>query len=213
MTQRFAEAILFDLGGTLVDSAAGVERNWRRLATEIGRPYEEIEPFVHGIPGRQALRMIEPEMPADRVAELVEMMVEGESTDTDDCRPLPGALNALDVLPTSRWAIVTSGSRRLAMARIAAAGLPRPRFLITADDVLQGKPDPAPYLLGASRVRREPARCLVFEDAPAGVASAGAAGIPVVGLLTTHRALGVPSVANLSEVEFSADRRGVIVTY
>jgi mannitol-1-/sugar-/sorbitol-6-phosphatase len=213
MTQRFAEAILFDLDGTLVDSTASVERNWRRLAARTGWSFGAIEPLIHGIPGKQVLRMIDPDMPEELVEELNEFMIVGESTDTDDCIPLPGALTALDELPTTRWAIVTSGSRRLAAARIAAAGLPRPRFLVTADDVPQGKPHPDPYLLGAELVGRAPGRCLVFEDAPAGLESAAGAGIPVVGLLTTHRALPVPSVGTLADVEFSADRTGVIVTY
>ena len=213
MTQRTAGAILFDLDGTLVDSAAAVERNWRRLADLIDRPFAEIEPLIHGIPGPQVLRLLDPDMPADRVRELNEFMIEGESTDTGDCLPLPGVLTALDLLPTSRWAIVTSGSRRLALARIAAAGLPRPRFLVTADDVQQGKPHPDPYLLGARKVGQQPERCLVFEDAPAGVSAARAAGMPVIGVLTTHNALDAPTVPDLSAVEFSADRLGVIVTY
>ena len=208
------QAILFDLDGTLVDSTASVERNWRRLAERIGRPFADVEPFIHGMPGKQVLRLIDPDMPADEVDELNEFMIVGESTDTEDCIPLPGALTALDVLPTNRWAIVTSGSLRLARARIAAAGLPSPRFLVTADDVAQGKPDPAPYLLGAARTGFPPGRCLVFEDAPAGVVSAQAAGIPVIGLRTTHPALIAPiTVATLAEVEFSADRAGVVVTH
>ncbi len=213
MTQRVAEVILFDLDGTLVDSTASVERNWRRLARRTGWSYDEIEPLIHGIPGTQVLRMIDPGMSDELVEELNEFMVVGESTDTDDCIPQPGALRALDEIPTTRWAIVTSGSRRLATARIAAAGLPQPRFLVTADDVRQGKPHPDPYLLGARMMGRAPGRCLVFEDAPAGVESAQAAGVPVIGLLTTHEALSVPSVATLADVEFSADRTGVIVTY
>lgn len=212
MTQRVAEAILFDLDG-LVDSAASVQRSWLRLAAEIGRSYEDIEPFIQGSPGKQALRKIDPEMSPEQIEELAEMMVISESGDTQDALPRPGAFKSLDVLPTKRWAIVTSGPRRLATARIAAAGLPMPRFLITSDDVLRGKPDPAPYLLGASRLGREPGRCLVFEGAPAGITSATAAGIPVIGLRTTHKSLAAPSIANLSKVEFSADRMGVIVTY
>lgn len=214
MTQLVVQAILFDLDGTLVDSTASVERNWRRLADRIGRPFADVEPYIHGIPGRQVLRMLEPDMPADEVEELNEFMVVGESTDTQDTIPLPGALTALDVLPTNRWAIVTSGSLRLARARIAAAGLPSPRFLVTADDVAQGKPDPAPYLLGAARTGHPPDRCLAFEDAPAGVTSARAAGVRVVGLRTTHPALAAPvTLDSLADVEFSADRAGIVVTY
>lgn len=214
MTQRVVQAILFDLDGTLVDSTASVERNWRRLADRIGRPFADVEPLIHGIPGRQVLRMLDPDMSAAEVEELNEFMIVGESTDTDDCVPLPGALTALDVLPSHRWAIVTSGSLRLVRARMAAAGLPSPRFLVTADDVTQGKPDPAPYLLGAARVGAPPTRCLVFEDAPAGVASARAAGIPVIGLRTTHPQLTAPATLDtLADVEFSADRAGVVVTY
>ena len=133
--------------------------------------------------------------------------------DAFDCIPQPGALVALDELPTTRWAIVSSRSRALAVARIRAAGLPLPRHLVTADDVLSVEPDPALYLLAASRLKCEPASCLVVEDTPAGVASAKAAGMRVIGLRTTHPRLDAPCVDDLSQVEFSADRRGVIVTY
>lgn len=160
------------------------------------------------------LRLLDPDMPAELVEELNEFMIVGESTDTEDCIPLPGALTALDVLPTNRWAIVTSGSLRLARARIAAAGLPTPRFMVTADDVALGKPDPAPYLLGAERTGRPPASCLAFEDAPAGLASAQAAGVPVIGLRTTHPELiAATTVDTLADVEFSADRAGIVVSY
>jgi mannitol-1-/sugar-/sorbitol-6-phosphatase len=60
--------------------------------------------------------------------------------------------------------------------------------LVTADDVRRGKPDPEPYLLGAQRVGVDPARCLVVEDAPAGLAAARAAGMPAIGVTTTHAA-------------------------
>jgi mannitol-1-/sugar-/sorbitol-6-phosphatase len=217
MPQLVVGALLFDLDGTLVDSTASVQRNWRRLADKMGVPFADIEDLIHGIPARQVVPMIEPDATSERIEELSQFLLEGESTDTGDVVALPGAAAALDGLPTDRWAVVTSGSTRLATARITAAGLPFPRNLITADDVAVGKPDPAPYLAGAALLGVRPQQCLVFEDAPAGVASARAAGTKILGLLTTHPELGqqegIPTIVSFEQVQFSADRLGVIVTY
>lgn len=213
MPQLHVDAVLFDLDGTLVDSTASVERNWARLADRLGRPFAELEPLIHGIPAAQVLRMLDPAMPEDEIAGHAQFLQDGESTDTGDVLAQPGALTMLDGLPTSRWAIVTSGSLRLATARMTAAAIPRPRVLVTADDVAIGKPAPDPYLAGARAIGFPPERCLVLEDAPAGVASAQAAGCPVIGILTTHRELPGPTVPSLADIELSPDRTGVIVTY
>src|SRR6185437_348835 len=81
-------------------------------------------------------------------------------------------------------AVVTSGSTALATARLRGAGLEPPAVLITADSIKRGKPDPEPFLLGAEGLGIDPARCLVLEDAPAGIASGLAAGMPVVAFRT-----------------------------
>ena len=84
------------------------------------------------------------------------------------------------VLPPERWTIVTSASERVARHRLSCADLPLPAVLVGAEAVSNGKPDPEPYLLGAERLGVSPARCLVFEDAPAGIESALRAGCTVV---------------------------------
>jgi len=67
--------------------------------------------------------------------------------------------------------------------------LAHPRFMVTAEEVANGKPDPACYRLGAARLGLEdaaPESLLVLEDAPAGVRAGKAAGYRVVALATTH---------------------------
>ena len=212
MTTWLVDAILFDLDGTLVDSTASVERSWRQLADKIGRPWPEVEPHIHGVPVAQVMAMLEPEMTAERVDELRVFMVESESADTVDVVAQPGAHEVLAALPRDRVAIVTSGGVKLSSARIAAAGLARPDLVVTADDVTIGKPDPAPYLMGAKLLGFPPERCLVVEDAPPGVESARAAGCPVVGVLTTHASLDAPSVRSLADVQFTPVDGGIEVS-
>lgn len=100
---------------------------------------------------------------------------------------LPGTAALLDSLPADRWAVVTSATRRLAEARLEAVGI-RPKTLVCADDITRGKPDPEPYLLAARHLGVDPAHCVVFEDAPAGLQAGRAAGMTTVALATTHQA-------------------------
>ena len=83
--------------------------------------------------------------------------------------------------------MVTSATRRLAQARLDAVGV-LPKTLISADDITRGKPDPEPYLLAARTLGVDPADCVVFEDAPAGLQAGRAAGMTTVALATTHAA-------------------------
>src|SRR5262249_31738387 len=100
--------------------------------------------------------------------------------------PLPGACELVESVPADQFAIVTSGSRQLAIARLRAAGLPVPEVLVTAEQVDDGKPDPAGYLRAAELLGVDPAHSLVLEDAPAGVEAALAAGMTVIAVTTTN---------------------------
>jgi sugar-phosphatase len=108
-----------------------------------------------------------------------------EIEDVDGVIPLPGAMELLQTLPVEKWAIVTSCTRALAGVRIGAAGLPKPKHLVTATDVVRGKPDPEPYLKGAQTLGVAAKDCLVLEDAPAGIRAGKAAGARVLALRTT----------------------------
>jgi sugar-phosphatase len=206
--------VLFDMDGTLVDSGASVVRAWRWAAAELDIPYNRVAPFIHGIPAGQVLSDVAPSVAQVSRDAVVRRMLSMQTTDTSGIVAVPGALAALDVLPTARWAVVTSADQALALARIRAAGLPLPRHLITAELTDLGKPAPDPFLLAAQRLGFAPAQCLVVEDSAAGVTAGVAAGCPVLGLLTSSDALADTSfaVADLSEVEFSADRLGVAVS-
>lgn len=102
---------------------------------------------------------------------------------------IPGARALLQQLITANmpWAIVTSGTEPLVHGWLEVLGLPHPEHLITAESVENGKPDPACYTLGWSRLGLPAdADVLVFEDSPAGIRAGKAAGCKVLGLVTSH---------------------------
>ncbi|WP_036580730.1 HAD-IA family hydrolase, partial [Brucella anthropi] len=83
-------------------------------------------------------------------------------------------------------AIVPSAPLDLAPRRVAAAGLPMPKTIVSAEDVERGKPSPECFQLGAKRLGFDPHNCLVFEDAPAGIVAGETAGASVVVVTATH---------------------------
>jgi sugar-phosphatase len=178
-------AFLFDLDGVLVDSRSVVERTWRRWGE---RHQIDPAPFLkiaHGRRARDTLRMVEPRFATD---EEVEWLDATELADREGLAAVPGAKELVTALPRDRWAIVTSCGRDLARLRLGSAGFPIPDVMMVAEEVKRGKPAPDGYRLGAERLGYQPSECIVFEDAPAGIASARAARARVVGVTTTHAA-------------------------
>ncbi|MFS8203631.1 HAD family hydrolase [Streptomyces sp. CWNU-52B] len=181
-----ADALLFDNDGTLVSSLESVYRCWSRWAAEYGITAEEFARVeLHGRPAAEIAADL---LPVARVAEAVVRIEQLEVEDVvGGVHLLPGTKALLDSLPADRWAVVTSATRRLAEARLGEVGV-HPKHLVAADDITRGKPDPQPFLLAARRLGVDPARCVVFEDAPAGLRAGRAAGMTTVALTTTHRA-------------------------
>lgn len=172
-----ARALLLDMDGTLIHSTGEVETVWRLWCRRHQLAPEPLLAMCHGVRAREVLGTLAPYL--DLAVELA-LLDELEIRHTGAAEPIAGARTLLASLPAARWALVTSASQRVARHRLASAGLPLPRLLIGAEDVVRGKPDPEPYLLGASRLGLAPADCLVFEDAAAGIQSALQAGCQVV---------------------------------
>jgi sugar-phosphatase len=190
-------AVLSDLDGVLVDSGDAVERVWREWAVERGLDPDDVGRASHGVPGRQVIERVAPELDAVAEAERVDRLHAATGGS-----PLPGAAELLATV--SPLAVVTSCSPPLAAARFAAAGLAPPPVLITSDRTERGKPFPDPYLAAASALGVDPGLCLVIEDAPAGVAAARAAGMAVWAVTTTH------SVSELAADLVAADVRAFL---
>ncbi|MFY7065768.1 HAD-IA family hydrolase [Nocardiopsis changdeensis] len=168
------EAVLFDMDGTLVDSTAVVEDVWARFATRHGVVLADVLAYSHGRQTKDTLlRFLPPGHDVDAVAEEIERE---ETTRTDGITEIPGARRLLELLRGARTAVVTSASRPLAEARLLAAGLPVPEVLVAAEDVAAGKPDPSGYVAAAKRLGVAPDRCLVLEDAEAGILAGLASG-------------------------------------
>lgn len=164
---------LFDLDGTLVDSLPAVERAWSSWGARHGIAADEILSFIHGKQAITSLRHFMAGQTEAAIQAEFRWLEQNEAQDTAGVRALPGAhalLTSLDKLHIP-WAIVTSGSVPVAHARHQAAGLPQPSVFITAEQVARGKPEPDPYLLGAEKLGLPAEKCVVVEDAPAGILS------------------------------------------
>ncbi|SEH85187.1 sugar-phosphatase [Mycolicibacterium rutilum] len=198
------DGLLLDCDGVLVDSHDAAAIAWNRWATHWAPGFDFHRDIEHG-------RRI-----SDLVAELIgdtsqvevaaAELKQLELDTATDVRPIPGARELLAACPPGRWAVVTSGNRALATARMASAGLPPAPVLVTGEDVDNGKPFPDPYLLAAQRLQIPPERCAVFEDAPAGIASAREAGVPTIVGVGAAAAPVTLAVADLRAVRFDGAR-------
>ena len=182
-------AVLFDLDGLLVDSEPlwtiaeqrvssllGGEFTPELKARMIGKRIDlAVGILLEGLATPAALAADPAEVGAMLMTQMAELLA--------DHVPLqPGAEALLDELGAAHipLALVSSSYRLLVEAALASVGAHRFTVSIAGDEVTHGKPDPEPYLTAARALGVVPARCVVLEDAPAGMQSAVAAGCACV---------------------------------
>ena len=209
LPDREFAAFLFDMDGTLIDSIAAAERIWEQWARKHGLDVAVVVKAMHGVRAIETIRRFGP--PGIDVEAEAAALTQAEIDDLDGIVAIDGADRFLRSLPPDAWAIVTSAPRALALPRLRVAGLPVPRVLVTADDVARGKPAPDCFLAAAAALGFPIRDCLVWEDAPAGIEAAEAAGATVIVIGATHAAPMVtvhPVIAGYARLTASIGRGG-----
>jgi sugar-phosphatase len=182
--RKFA-AFLFDMDGTVINSIAAAERVWAEWAGRQGLDVAAFLPTIHGARAIETIGRLA--LPGVDAAHEAYLLLQAEAADLDGILPIVGAAAFLASLPPERWAIVTSAPRSLALLRMKAAGIPVPALMVAGEDVSHGKPAPDCFLLAGKQLGVDISDCLVFEDAPAGITAAEAAGASVMVISATHQ--------------------------
>jgi sugar-phosphatase len=177
------KGILFDMDGILISSIGSVERCWTKWAEMRGIDPAYAISNAHGRRSIETVAALRPDLDPEAENIVIETL---EIEDTEDVSVLPGVMALLAALPKKRWTVVTSATGPLARVRLAAGGIPVPERIITAESVIAGKPNPAPYLAGAALLGFAPEECVVFEDAESGTRAGRAAGCTVVATTFSH---------------------------
>lgn len=207
------DAIIFDMDSTLLDSFPAILRCWTAFAHRYGLTEEQLRSQF----GHSTAEIVAEFVAPEQRAEALDWINARELSDQEGVHALPGAADAL-AAAAGRGAVATSATRPMALARMGAAGVPVPQVLVTASDVQRAKPDPQLFLRAAEELGVEPARCLVVEDAPAGLVAARRGGMATVAVCTTHgaqelRELADVVVPDLSAVQVVRRDRGVLVDF
>ena len=202
------------MDGILISSIGSVERSWTKWAVKRGIDPAYAIRQAHGRRSIETVAQLRPDLDAQAENDFIEGL---EIEDTEGVEALPGVCALLASLPAHRWTVVTSATEALARVRLAAGKIPVPERIVTADDVKEGKPHPAPYLAGAKLLGFAPGECVVFEDAASGAKAGRAAGCTVIATTFSHSVDALSAahylVSDLTSVTVAPREDGIALAF
>ena len=188
MKEQESWAVLWDVDGTLVDTAELHFQAWVALAKEIGQPFTRAD-FAGTFGWRNPEiipKLFGEHYNDEQVAQLGSRKEDLYRTEAEKgIALLPGAMALLDAIRADggKQAIGSSAPRRnIDMILQITHTASRFAAIVAMEDTRRGKPDPEVFLLGAKKLGVPPERCIVLEDAPVGIQAAKAGGMRAVGV-------------------------------
>jgi HAD superfamily hydrolase (TIGR01509 family) len=219
---RSIDAVIFDMDGVLIDSEPVHQHATDEVARQFGLPPVDQDTFVRHFFGRTDYTgfldyLVAVQRTDLSIPDLMEATVRAYARRFPaEVQPFPDALETLRACVARGYRVaIVSGARNSELDDVVKRFDLAPLLdaIVGGDDVPVGKPDPAPYLAGARELGLPPERCLVIEDAPAGVASAVAAGMRCLAVDRTghpellFRADRVVNTVTIDAIEALARRR------
>lgn len=186
--------VIFDMDGVLVDSAAAHQESWRRLGQQQGRPFDA-ELFAHtfGMHNAQIIPMwLGREVDGDTARSLADWKESCyRELVPEMMQPIAGAVDLVRRLHQAGVPLAVGSSGPLPNLQLCLRSLGIEECfsaISSGDDVKHGKPDPEVFLVAARRLGLPRERCLVIEDAPAGIEAARRAGMAVLAISSSRPA-------------------------
>ena len=192
------DAVIFDMDGVIVDTADAHCASWQMLAAEQGvtiSRHDFLQTF--GRPTREIIRTRFGEHLTDEQVGQMDRRKEAHFRELaqDHVKLIPHVVELIEALIAAGVALAVGSSAPPANVQLTLDQFDlngRFRTLVTGHDVTRGKPDPEVFLIAADRLGVSPSRCVVIEDAMAGIQAARAAGMTAIALTTSHERNAFP---------------------
>jgi HAD superfamily hydrolase (TIGR01509 family) len=199
------KAFLFDLNGTMIDDMQFHCKAWFNILNDdlgANLSWEQVKEQMYGKNTELLIRVFGKDRFTQEEMDI--LSVEKEKRYQAEYRPILKLIDGLDdFLEEAKEAGILMGIGSAAIPfniNFVLDGLSLHHYfksVVSADDVIESKPDPETYLKGAAELGVLPEACIVFEDAPKGVEAAQRAGMKAIVLTTMHEASDFAAYPNI----------------
>jgi HAD superfamily hydrolase (TIGR01509 family) len=186
---KILQAVVFDMDGVIIDSHAAHRQAWKAFLQSQGREVSDsdLDYILDGHKRTDILRHYLGQLSEDQLLSYGKQKDDLFRRATPTIKPIPGVHKFLCHLKSQRIAtsVATSASKVRTKATLNRLRLTQYfDYVVTGNDVVAGKPDPAIYHLCCDRLLVNPGNALAIEDAVSGIQAARSAGLRCIGMVS-----------------------------